>query len=389
MGRGWLSFWEEVSPTVRSGLRKGHAERRGNGSETAPPKVIAMTTQSECRRRVKRPTPLVQGLVPLRRMPPGPYGSDKRRTTPGPLQLFKELITISYMARKVIKDAITPLGEAEKKAPKLFGVPTGVEGLDELFFITKWENGKGKVIPLNGIPSLAVVNITGVSDTGKSLMAEQFAIKQAALGYPVAFVTVESPAAFVAQGMKGRAAAMGYDWKEIEDNIIMIDAASYSELREDIPTLLNTLASAIKEYHIKSTVIDSVTGFFESKEMLARSIVRELFNFMKKWYQTAIFISQKRSGHDIATAEAAGGYAVSHIVDASIVLSKKLIETKWDMKLYGLPIGEVIRTIRIDGCRLSGHDTSTHLLFIEPSGIVKVGPTLSEYIKQVRGGEKK
>ncbi len=293
------------------------------------------------------------------------------------------------MARKVIKDAITPLGEAEKKAPKLFGVPTGVEGLDELFFITKWEDGKGKVIPLNGIPSLAVVNLTGVSDTGKSLIAEQFAIKQAALGYPVAFITVESPAAFVAQGMKGRAAAMGYKWEEIENNIIMIDAASYSELREDIPTLLNTLATAIKEYHIKSTVIDSVTGFFESKEMLARSVVRELFNFMKKWYQTAIFVSQKRSGHDIATAEAAGGYAVSHIVDASIVLAKKLIETKWDMKLYGLPIGEVIRTIRIDGCRLSGHDTSTHLLYIEPSGIVKVGPTLSEYIKQVKGGDKK
>jgi KaiC/GvpD/RAD55 family RecA-like ATPase len=35
--------------------------------------------------------------------------------------------------------------------------------------------------------------------------------------------------------------------------------------------------------------------------MLARNIIRRLFNFMKKWYQTAIFVSQKRSGHDTKT----------------------------------------------------------------------------------------
>lgn len=290
---------------------------------------------------------------------------------------------------KVVKESIFTGSQALAKAPKIYGIPTGIEGLDDLFFTVEVEDGKVIKKSLGGIPAYSVFNITGVSDTGKSLMVEQFTVEQAHKGHKVAFITVESPANFVIASMKLRATAMGYNFEEFEDNIILIDAASNGILRENIPDLLATLAYAIKEYHIKFTIIDSITGLFENKEMLARSIVRRIFNFMKKWYQTAIFVSQKRSGHDIATAEAAGGYAVSHIVDASIVLAKKLIETKWDMKLYGLPIGEVIRTIRIDGCRLSGHDTSTHLLYIEPSGIVKVGPTLSEYIKQVKGGDKK
>jgi hypothetical protein len=60
---------------------------------------------------------------------------------------------------------------------------------------------------------------------------------------------VESPAVFVVNGLKIRAAAMGYKFEDLEDNIVLIDAASYSKLRE-IPDLLATLAYAIKTYKI-------------------------------------------------------------------------------------------------------------------------------------------
>ena len=287
--------------------------------------------------------------------------------------------------KKIVKESIEVLGDAAKKAPKLFGIPTGVPGLDDLFYTAVIEDGKAKKIPLGGIPSLAVVNLTGVSDTGKSLIAEQFAIAQAALGYPVLFVTVESPSAFLAQGLRGRANAMGVEWESIENNIIIIDAASNDRLREDIPTLINTMAYAIKTYNTKSLVIDSITGLYEAKEMMARGIVRQLFNFAKKRYQTSIFVSQKRSGHEELTAEAAGGYAVGHIVDCSIVLAKKLIMTKFDENIYGRPIGDVMRLIRIDGCRLCGHDTKTHVMEITETGLVVVGPTLEE----IRRGREK
>ncbi len=278
-----------------------------------------------------------------------------------------------YEKPKVVEEGIWVAGEAIKKAPKLRGVPTGVEGLDELFFHTVVEDGEVVKRSLGGIPEYAVVNLTGVSDTGKSLMAEQYTVKQAQRGDPVAFITVESPAPFVTMGLKERATAMGIDFKEIEDRIVIIDAASHSSLRDSIPNLLTTLAFAIKNYKIRHTVIDSVTGLYEAKEMLARSVVRQLFNFMKKWYQTAVFVSQKRSGHEELSAEAAGGYAVSHIVDCTMVLAKELIMTKSQSNLYNKPIGDIVRLFRIDGCRLCGHDTRTHFVEITETGLVRIG----------------
>jgi len=288
------------------------------------------------------------------------------------------------MEEKILKEGIVSLKEAGEKAPQIFGIKTGIEGLDDLFFITKIERGKPKKIPLGGFPSFAVVNITGISDTGKSLMAEQFAITQASLGYPVCFITVESPAVFVASSLKEKSKVMGINYKDIEDKIYFIDAASYSQFREDQMTLFNTLAYTIKENDIKICVVDSITGFFEEREMLARGVVRRFFNFMKKWHQTALFVSQKRSGHEELTAEAAGGYAVSHIVDCSIVVSKVPITTKYEERMYGKPIGELVRLFRIDGCRLCGHDTNTRLFEITDTGLVKIGPSLTELQKEVK-----
>jgi KaiC domain protein len=279
----------------------------------------------------------------------------------------------------IIKEAIIPAKEASKKAPKLEGVKTGIEGLDELFFIAEIENNKPVKKPLGGMPKYSVCNITGVNDTGKSLMAEQFAIYQAQ-NHKVCFITVETPANFVVSSMKLRAKAMNVDENKIDENIIFIDATSSYKLREEIPTLLNTLAYAIKEFDIKFTIIDSVTGLFENKEMMARTIVRRIYNFLKKWYQTSILISQKRSGHDLLSAEAAGGYAVGHIVDGTIVLSKELIDSSYKAKIYKKPIGEIVRLFRIDGCRMCGHDTRVRFLEITETGLVKIG-------KPIQGGE--
>ncbi len=278
---------------------------------------------------------------------------------------------------RVVEEGIWVVGEALKKAPQLRGIPTGVEGLDELFFHAEIEGEKVIKKPLGGIPAYSVVNITGVSDTGKSLMVEQYAVKQAQRGERVAFITVESPAPFVSLGLKERANAMGVKFSQIENNIVLIDAASHSSLRDSIPNLLNTLAFAIKEYKVSHTIIDSITGLYEAKEMMARSVVRQVFNFMKKWYQTALLVSQKRSGHEELSAEAAGGYAVSHIVDCTMVLAKELIMTKTASQIYGKPVGEVVRLFRIDGCRLCGHDTKTRFLEIADTGLVKVGEPVS------------
>ncbi|BCD63049.1 hypothetical protein NitYY0826_C1939 [Nitratiruptor sp. YY08-26] len=284
----------------------------------------------------------------------------------------------SYQEPEVIKEAIYVGSKALEKAPELIGVPTGIEGLNDLFFTVKEVKGKLQKVSLGGVPKYSVFNITGVSDTGKSLMVEQFAIEQARKGEKVAFITVETPANFVASSLKYRALAMGYNFDEFQDNIILIDAASNYKLREYVPDLLATLAYAIKEYKINFTVIDSVTGLFENKEMMARAIVRRVFNFMKKWYQTALFVSQKRSGHEELSAEAAGGYAVGHIVDGTMVLAKELISSRYQARMYKAKLGDVVRLFRIDGCRMSGHDTKTHYMEISETGLVKILAPIGE-----------
>ncbi len=273
------------------------------------------------------------------------------------------------------------LGELESRAPKLFGIPTGTK-LDEMFYKIEEEDGKFVKKPLGGIPHLAVLNVTGVPDTGKSVLAEQFAVTQANLGYRVLFVTVESPANFLYTALKHKAQALGADFEKVEKNVVVIDASENDELRENPKALIDTMAYAIKEKRVTNTIIDSITGLYEHKEVMARQIVRQFFNFLKKFRQTAILVSQKRSAQASESAEAAGGLAVAHIVDGTIVLDKKLIETRWDVNLYGLPIGSVIRTIRIDGCRLCGHDSRTWVFEITELGTINIICPLSEFIKK-------
>src|SRR5690606_17491876 len=155
---------------------------------------------------------------------------------------------LEFEKPKVVFEGISQISDALKEAPKIEGLATGVEGLDDLFFTTEIINKKVVKKSLGGIPSFSVFNITGSSDTGKSLLVEQFAVKQAENGRNVIFVTAETPAAFVAVSLSERTRAMGIEFSEIENNIILIDAASYSLLRENIPNLLATLEYVIKKY---------------------------------------------------------------------------------------------------------------------------------------------
>ena len=273
------------------------------------------------------------------------------------------------------------LKELESKAPKIFGIPTGTK-LDEMFYRVEKEGEKFVKKPLGGIPHLAVINITGIPDTGKSILAEQFAVHQANSGYRVLFVTVESPANFLYSTLKQKSEVLNYDFSRIEENIVVIDASESEELRENPKALVDTMAYAIKEKKVSNVIIDSITGLYEHKEVMARQIVRQIFNFLKKWRQTGVFVSQKRSAQASESAEAAGGLAVAHIVDGTIVLDKKLIESRWDENLYGLPVGSVIRTLRIDGCRLTAHDSQTWVFEITETGLIEIISPLPEFIKE-------
>jgi len=285
---------------------------------------------------------------------------------------------VSKAQREELTEGLYRLSDLEKKAPLLSGVPSGVPGLDELFYRLEWKEGKPQRVPLPGFPRYAVVHLTGVPDTGKSLAAEQFALAQAERNEKVLLVTVELPGPFLVQSLRERARAMGIGWEKVERNILLADCATHAELRDNVVALTSLIEGVVEREGVKHVVIDSVTGLYEGKEMMARSIVRKLYQTMKALYQTAVFISQKRSSHEETSAEAAGGYAVPHIVDCTIVFSKFTVASKQAASLYGAPVGDVVRTLRIDGCRLCGHDTRIHRLVIDEQGIVKVEEPLSK-----------
>jgi len=273
------------------------------------------------------------------------------------------------------------LKDFETRAPKFFGVPTGTK-LDEMFFRIDRINGNFVRKPIGGIPYLAVMNITGIPDSGKTILAEQFAIKQASSGYRVLFVTVENPANFLYPSLKYKCEVLGADFPRVEKNIYVIDITEREDLRENPRALIELMSRVIKENKISNTIIDSITGLYEHREVMARLIVRQFYNFLKKYKQTGILVSQKRSSQLSESAEAAGGLAVAHIVDGTIVLDKKLIESRWDVNLYGLELGSILRTIRIDGCRLCGHDSRTWVFEITELGIIRIISPLNEFIKK-------
>lgn len=273
-------------------------------------------------------------------------------------------------------ESVGTVGELAARIPELEGVPTGVPGLDGLFFVTEWQDERPVRRPLGGIPRHAVMQVTGVADTGKSLMVEQYAVTRAGAGEVCAFVTLESPAPFVAMGLRQRARALRVAFEAVEQRVVLIDGATHPALVADLGTFFDTLAYAIRTFRVRHVVIDSMTGLYEAREMLARDVVRPVFSFLKKWHQTALLVSQKRSGHELLTAEAAGGYAVAHILDGSMVLAKQPVLSAQAARLYRAPLGETVRLFRIDGCRLCGHDTRTHLCEIGEDGIVRIGPAI-------------
>ncbi|RME79491.1 MAG: KaiC domain-containing protein [Methanobacteriota archaeon] len=283
----------------------------------------------------------------------------------------------------LMKQYIYSLNELSDKAPKMFGIKTGTK-LDNMFFTYDEEDGRVVKKTLYGLPYLGVLNIVGSPDTGKSLFAYQFAVFQASIGYKVVILTTETPASFLYNTIRERCLIMSKDFEEVARNIVVVDLAQEDSVRENINEVISLLERAINKHNATITIIDSVTGLYEHKELNARRVLRAIYNFLKARKQTALITSQKRSSKDSSTVEAAGGLGVAHIVDGSIVLDKRIINTKYEEGIYGMPIGSVMRTLRIDGCRLAGHDQRTHILKISDTGVIDVGEELSEYLKANR-----
>ena len=222
-------------------------------------------------------------------------------------------------------------------------------------FYLKYNYDEKKLEPLGGIPRNAIIQFVGTNGTGKSLMAVNIT-KNLIQNQKVVYITTETPAEFIY-----------YKIKEKTDNLknlFLIDLTR--EL--DMNKLFEQVKQITEEKETRLAILDSITGFYENLENKARIVVRSIYNFFKRFYYTAIFISQKRSSHDENNSEAAGGLAVAHIVDSTVVFMKKIIQNKWEEEDYKVKKGRMVRIIRVDDCRICPHITTEIIFKITEDG---------------------
>lgn len=252
----------------------------------------------------------------------------------------------------------------------IYGVDSGIDYINKLFYYTVIDNSKPILKPVNGYPKGAVINITGEADTGKSLLVQTTLVTNAFKNIKGVYVSTENPLKYVSASLKRISLLLNLDFEKVKSNIKIVDLTFKYNLINNIDNFLKSLYYELSNnYRNGLIVFDSLTGFYESKEVMARYIVRRIFQFCKNLSLTAFLISQKREDSPFSS-KSAGGMAISHIADCNIILSKIIISTAYEKKIYEKEIGQVIRTFRIDGCRLCGHSSKTHLFEIDKTGFI-------------------
>jgi KaiC domain protein len=250
------------------------------------------------------------------------------------------------------------------------GIDSGIEYINKLFYYTIIENSKPVLKYVNGYPKGAVINITGEADTGKSLLVQTALVVNAFKNIKGVYISTENPLKYVSYSLKRISLLLNLDFEKIKANIKVIDLTFKYNLINNIDEFLKNLYYELRsDYRNGIIIFDSLTGFYESKEVMARYIVRRIFQFCKNLNLTAFLISQKREDSPFSS-KSAGGMAISHIADCNIVLSKIIVSSPYEKKIYGKEIGQVVRTFRIDGCRLCGHSSKTHIFEIDKIGLI-------------------
>lgn len=254
---------------------------------------------------------------------------------------------------------ITPFKENIKLEP----IDSGIDYINKLFYYFDFEDNKLKV--LEGYPSSSVINIIGQADTGKSLLVQFAVVANAYKNLKTLYVSIENPASYVSNSLKRISILKKIDYKYIIDNVKILDLSTKYNI--SIDNFFKDFYQLARGFNI--CVFDSVSGLYENKEMMARYVVRRIFQVSKSLNLTCFIISQKREDNPF-DSKSAGGLAISHIADCNIVLSKIIVSSFFEKKIYNFEIGEVVRVFRIDGCRLTGHSSKNHFFKINEYGYI-------------------
>lgn len=249
----------------------------------------------------------------------------------------------------------------------LTGFKTGTF-LDGLFF------GKEDK-PIEGIPFGINSLLTGLPNSGKSILGEEIVLK-VAQERKVCYVLSEetfraSSARYDLEArMKEKAKILGIDWKTIESNLYVLDTVMNAELR-DWHTFVQAYRNLVENEKIEFLFVDSMTQLEDSRGAVKFRLL-ELCRYNQKHSITAFFIVQ-RAIEETDGFATSGGLALSHIADIVIELDYKKLSS-WDSAIkmdLGVKQGETAYFFRVLKCRLCGFNAKYIGYEINKDGFVR------------------
>jgi len=254
---------------------------------------------------------------------------------------------------------------AEAKKP-LMGFPTGTF-IDYLFLTPE-----GK--PLNGVPICGQFAITGLPGAGKSILVEEIAVRVAAAGRRVLFATAEdtwksvTPRFDLQSRMKQKAEILGLDWKNVMENLFVLDTVVFPELR-DWNTFAETYRYVVEREKIELAIIDSVT-VLEAYRGALKYRVMELARYNQLHGVTGVYINQ-RSAEMWDTYEMAGGIGLAHNLDGTIVVDYGRVYWYDQQADLEAKRGEFVRIARVLDCRMCNFERRRIRIDITADGFIK------------------
>jgi len=234
-----------------------------------------------------------------------------------------------------------------------------------------------------GIPFGSNCLLTGLPNSGKSLLLEQIALQTASNGKRVCYITseeafhVEAPRFDLEARLKERAGILGLEWDKIAENLFVMDLVTFAELR-DWYALASTFRVLVEKEKIDLVLIDSLTMCEDSRGQIKYRL-GELVKYCQPRGLTSIMINQ-RASDSTDSFSMAGNIGISHIADIVMILDYKRLSS-WD-KAIKLDTGgkqtEVVYFFRILKNRMSRYKANYFRYYISPEGLVKLQPKVDE-----------
>jgi len=287
--------------------------------------------------------------------------------------------------KKVDNPNITIPSTDEKQIKTLKAIKTGT------FLDTKFLGQDDK--PIGGIPIGSNSILTGLPNSGKSIIFEEIVLRLANEGRKTAYVLseeiyrTETERYDAESRLREKAKIMKLDWAKIAQNLFVLDTVAHAELRE-WENFTSTYRSLVEDKKIEIVLIDSMTLLEDVRGQIKYRVL-DLMRYNQLHGITSLLINQ-RAIEESDSLAMAGGIGLSHIVDIVFILDYKKISS-WDSQIKmdtGARQGEVLNFFRILKCRLCKFDAHYFNYAITKDGFVVEMPKIAVEEKPEKRKEK-